>query len=195
MLVQALPRLPGLPAVLLPQDEGQARVEEAEDRGSLGGALQEAQQRHGEQDHAAAEETRRAGGSFAPSSLFHPLGFGLSCFIIRPSPPEQRKPLGQREASRSGEHLHNRERADAWRAEPAARGGGGRQEQRPPSDVAAGGAGEAEEGAEFHTEGEEDHRGLGAKLQERNGESKKRSTAVPVVQVLRGVTCLSRLFS
>ena len=61
LLVQALPRLHRLPAVLHPQDEGQARAEEAEDRGSLGGALQEAQQRHGEQDHAAAEEDRRAG--------------------------------------------------------------------------------------------------------------------------------------
>lgn len=61
VLVQALPRVHRLPAVLHPQDEGKARVEEAEDRGSLSGALQEAQQRHGEQDHAAAEEGRRAG--------------------------------------------------------------------------------------------------------------------------------------
>lgn len=70
LLVQALPRLHRLPAVLHPQDEGQARAEEAEDRSSLSGALQEAQQRHGEQDHAAAEENRRAGQlPFLPSCL------------------------------------------------------------------------------------------------------------------------------
>lgn len=61
LLVQALPGVHRLPAVLHPQDESSARAEEAEDRGSLGGALQEAQQGHGEQDHAAAEEDRRAG--------------------------------------------------------------------------------------------------------------------------------------
>lgn len=61
LLVQALPRFDRLPAVLHSQDESQARVEEAEDRGALSGALQEAQQRHGEQDHAAAEKDRRAG--------------------------------------------------------------------------------------------------------------------------------------
>lgn len=47
--------------MLHPQDESQAGAEEAENRGSLGGALQEAQQRHGKQNHAAAEEDRRAG--------------------------------------------------------------------------------------------------------------------------------------
>lgn len=56
LLVQALPHLRRLPAVLHSQDEGQARAEEAEDRSPLSGALQEAEQRHGEQDHAAAEE-------------------------------------------------------------------------------------------------------------------------------------------
>lgn len=61
LLVQALPGVHRLPAVLHPQDEGSARAEEAEDRGSLRGALQEVKQRHGEQDHAAAEEDRRAG--------------------------------------------------------------------------------------------------------------------------------------
>lgn len=76
MLVQALPLLHRLPAVLHPQDESQARAEEAEDRSSLGGALQEAQQRHGEQDHAAAEEDRRTGESL---SLFLQL---LSCVNI-----------------------------------------------------------------------------------------------------------------
>lgn len=71
LLVQALPRVHRLPAVLHPQDEGQARVEEAEDRSSLSGALQEAQQRHGEQDHAAAEKNRRAGEfPFFPPFLF-----------------------------------------------------------------------------------------------------------------------------
>lgn len=58
VLVQALPSLHRLPAVLHPQDEGQARAEEAEDRSSLSRALQEAQQRNGEQDHAAAEKDR-----------------------------------------------------------------------------------------------------------------------------------------
>lgn len=70
VLVQALSRLHRLPAMLHPQDEGQARVEEAEDRGSLSGALQEAQQRHGEQDHAATEENRRA-SEFFPRFCFN----------------------------------------------------------------------------------------------------------------------------
>lgn len=61
MLVQTQPHRHRLPTVLHPQDEGQTRAEEAEDRGSLSGALQEAQQRHGKQDHAATEENRRAG--------------------------------------------------------------------------------------------------------------------------------------
>lgn len=58
LLVRALPQGHRVPAVLHPQDEGPARAEEAEDRGPLGGALQEAQQRNGEQDHAAAEKNR-----------------------------------------------------------------------------------------------------------------------------------------
>lgn len=41
--------------------EGQERTEEAESGGALGGALQEAQRRHGKQDHAAATQTKRTG--------------------------------------------------------------------------------------------------------------------------------------
>lgn len=100
--------------------------------------------------------------------------------MISPVPPDEGKPVGQREASRSGELLHNGERADAWRAEPAARGGGGGQEQNQPGVLTAGGAGEAEEGAECHTAREEDHRGLGTNLQRRNGESKTGSTSISV---------------
>lgn len=58
LLVPALPQGHRVPAVLHPQDEGQARAEEAEDRSPLSGALQEAQQGNGEQDHAAAEKDR-----------------------------------------------------------------------------------------------------------------------------------------
>lgn len=92
--------------------------------------------------------------------------------LLHPTPPEQGKSDGQREANRSGEFLHSRDRAHAWRPEPSPRGGGGGQEQNQPGHLAAGGAGEAEERAERHTAGEEDHRGLGANLQGRNGESK-----------------------
>lgn len=92
--------------------------------------------------------------------------------MICPVPPDKGQPVGQREASQPGDFLHSREREVAWRAGPPARRGGGRQEQRQPGHLAAGGAGEAEEGAEFHAAGEEDHRRLGAILQERNGESK-----------------------
>lgn len=82
---------------------------------------------------------------------------------------EQGQPGDQRETGLSGEFVRLRERAHARRAGPAARGGGGRQEQSQPGVVSAGGAGEAEEGAERHAAGEEDHRGLGAKVQGRNG--------------------------
>lgn len=92
--------------------------------------------------------------------------------MIRSTPPDEGKQVGQREAGRFGEFLHSGERAVAWRAEPTAWGGGAGQEQNQPGDVAAGGAGEAEEGAECDAAGEEDHRGLGAQLQGRNGESK-----------------------
>lgn len=92
--------------------------------------------------------------------------------MIRSTPPDEGKQVGQREAGRFGEFLHSGERAVAWRAEPTARGGGAGQEQNQTGDLAAGGAGEAEEGAECDTAGEEDHRGLGAQLQGRNGESK-----------------------
>lgn len=51
----------GLPAVLRAPHDRQARAEEAEDRGALRRALQEAQHWHGEQDHAAAAQDRRAG--------------------------------------------------------------------------------------------------------------------------------------
>lgn len=47
-----------VPAVLLPPHDGQEGAEEAEDRGPLRGALQEAPHRLGEQDHAAAAENR-----------------------------------------------------------------------------------------------------------------------------------------
>lgn len=92
--------------------------------------------------------------------------------MIRPTPPDEGKQVGQREAGRSGEFLHGRERAVAWRAKQTARSGGAGEEQNQPGDLAAGGAGEAEEGAECDAAGEEDHRGLGAQLQGRNGESK-----------------------
>lgn len=100
----------------------------------------------------------------------------LFCCNIYSKPPEQRKPFNQREARWSREFLCSRERADAWGARPAARGGGGRQEQSQPGVITAGGAGEAEEGAECHAAGEEDYRGLGADLQGRDGESKAGST-------------------
>lgn len=87
-------------------------------------------------------------------------------------PPEQGTPLGQRETGQPRDVAHGREREDAHRAEPAEGVRGGGQEQDQPGVVASGGAGEAEEGAERHTAGEENHRGLGAHLQERNGESK-----------------------
>lgn len=85
---------------------------------------------------------------------------------------EQGPQADQREARQSGEFLRRGGRADAQRAEPAARGGGRRPEQNQSGVVLAGGAGETEEGAERHTAGEEDHRGLGANIQERNGKSK-----------------------
>lgn len=44
--------------VLLPAHDGQEGAEEAEDRGPLRGALQEASHWLGEQDHAAAEKNR-----------------------------------------------------------------------------------------------------------------------------------------
>lgn len=94
-------------------------------------------------------------------------------------PPEQRKPCDQREADQSGDDPHSRERADAWRADPPAWGGGGGQEQCKPSDLHAGGAGEAEEGAEHHSAGEEDHRGLGANVQGRDGAGEPGSSSTP----------------
>lgn len=97
-------------------------------------------------------------------------------FNFYPVHPDQGEPVGQREASRPGEFLRSGERANARRAEPVARGGGGCQEQSQPGVLSAGGVGEAEEGAECHAAGEEDHRGLGAKLQGRNGESKTGAT-------------------
>lgn len=45
-----------VPAVLLPPHDGQEGAQEAEDRSSLRGALQEAPHWPGEQDHAAATE-------------------------------------------------------------------------------------------------------------------------------------------
>lgn len=57
----ALPPHPAghrVPAVLLPAHDGQEGAEEAEDRGPLRGALQEASHWLGEQDHAAAEKNR-----------------------------------------------------------------------------------------------------------------------------------------
>lgn len=87
-------------------------------------------------------------------------------------PTEQGKPFSQREAYWSGDILCSRERAATQRAHPAAGGGGGRQEQNQPGDVNAGGTGEAEEGAECNSAGEENHRGLGADLQGRDGEGK-----------------------
>lgn len=129
--------------MLLPQDEGKAGVEEAEDRGSLSGAFQEAQQRHGEQDHAAAEEDRRACETHFfcfPSFFFNCLQLliyfchlGYLTFLFdHPTPPGQGQQGGQRKASWSGDFLHGRERADAWRAEPTTWSGGGCQEQRQP---------------------------------------------------------------
>lgn len=52
-----------VPAVLLPPHDGQEGAQEAQDRGTLRGALQEASHWLGEQDHAAAAENRRAGKS------------------------------------------------------------------------------------------------------------------------------------
>lgn len=73
-----------LPAVLLPADDGQARAEEAQDRGPLGGALQEAPHWHGEQDHAAAAQSRRAGvfSAGAPGAGC----LGLHETVVRGSP-------------------------------------------------------------------------------------------------------------
>lgn len=51
----------GVSAVLRAQDAGPSRAQETQDWGQIGRALQEAQCRHGEQDHAAAEETGWAG--------------------------------------------------------------------------------------------------------------------------------------
>lgn len=55
-VLQEVPGSCYLPAMLHPAHEGQTGAEEAEDRGPLGGALQEAQHWHGEQDHAAAAQ-------------------------------------------------------------------------------------------------------------------------------------------
>lgn len=51
----------GLPAVLRSPHDGATPAEEAEDRSSIGRTLQETQHRHGEQNHAAAAQDRRAG--------------------------------------------------------------------------------------------------------------------------------------
>ena len=57
----ALPGGRGPSAELRAAPGGPAGAEEAEGRGPLGGALQEAQRGHGEQDHAAAAQDRPAG--------------------------------------------------------------------------------------------------------------------------------------
>lgn len=84
--------------------------------------------------------------------------------------PEQGESLSQRQAVQPGEFLLNRERADAWRAGSATWSRRRGEEQEQPGVLAAGGAGEAEEGAEHHPAGEEVHRGLGSDLQGRDGE-------------------------
>lgn len=56
-----------VPAVLLPPHDGQEGAQEAEDWGSLRGALQEAPHRLGEQDHAAAAKNWWAGNSSSAS--------------------------------------------------------------------------------------------------------------------------------
>lgn len=48
-------------AVLCTLLEGQERTEKSENRGSLCGAPPEAQCRHGEEDHTAAAQNKRAG--------------------------------------------------------------------------------------------------------------------------------------